>query len=600
MVDHRKILLAFGMFFLLLAFFAHMNATGSRADELTLLTVADTSTGAMGGTASLRLEVRPGTGAIFIDSFPLTRIDTQASARYAQQVACDHLDIDCSQYDFYYTIRANTAVVGGPSAGGAIAVLTASVLSGLPIDHSIAMTGTINSGGVIGPVAGVRAKIAGARQAGIKTVLIPVLAGPENGTMAPDGNATPPANGSVEEPFGPLPRGRVPELSGSGVEVFAVSTLDEALAAFTGRAPSPPPAPLTPPPQYTERMRAIGEGLCARNAQLRAQADQRGLAYGDPNNYTQRIAAVPVEEGYARASLCFSQDIEIATIIAQAMTPAQQDALAREVRSRIEDARGTVGNVTLRTVGDLEVAAIVRERIAQAQSLLDGRNRTDLNASAADIAYADERVRSAQSWTALLGMSGAPLRMDEERLRRTCLAKIAEADERISYVRVYAPGAVASAEESLQLAYASDSDPVLCILHAATAVADANLISGAIAVDASRVDDLLAEKLAAGERVLAERQAHGAFPILGYSYWQYASRLGADAPYSALTFAEQSLELATLDMYFPPERASWRVPPEAANGVVFFSYGAAFMVGISLLLWPTAVTASPKRRRRRR
>ena len=599
MADHRKILLTLGVLFLILAFVAHLSMTGPRTGELTLLTVADTSTGAMGGTANLRLEVRPGTGAIFIDSFPLTRIDTQASTRYAQQVACDHLDIDCLQYDFYYTIRANTAVVGGPSAGGAIAVLTAAVLADLPIDRSIAMTGTINSGGVIGPVAGVRAKIKGARQAGITTVLIPVLTGPENGTAIPDLNTSDAGNITDEELFGPLPRGLVPELAEPGVEVFAVGTLDEALTAFTGRDPSPAPAPLVPPPQYAERMRAIGDGLCARNEELRSQASRQGLAYEDTNNYTRRIAAVPASEGYARASLCFSQDVEIATIIARAMTPAQQETLARDVRSRIEDARVTVENTTLRTVGDLEVAAIVRERIAQAQSLLDGRNRTDLNASAADIAYANERVRSAQSWTALLGMPGAPLQMDEDRLRRTCLAKIAEADERISYVRVYAPGAVDSASESLRLAYASDSDPVLCILHAATAVADANLITGVIAVDASRVDDLVDEKLAAAERVLAERQAHGAFPILGYSYWQYASRLREDAPYSALTFAEQSLELATLDMYFPAERASWRLPPEAATGIVFFSYGAAFVVGIALLLWPTPAMP-PKRRRHRR
>jgi len=568
-----------GVVFLLAAILLQVATDAPRSGELTLLTVADAANGGRGGTADVRLEIRPGTGAVFIDSFPLTRLDTQASTRYAQQVACDHLGVDCAAYDFYYTIRANTAVVGGPSAGGAMAVLTAAVLDGIPVNRSIAMTGTINSGGVIGPVSGVRAKIDGARRAGIATVLIPVLTGPENETS----NVT----------LGPLARGVVPELSTVEVTVVAVGTLDEALSEFTGRPGRPAPAPPIPPPEYSARMRAIGDGICARNDDLRSRVAQRRLAYQDPNNYTRRIAAVLPDEGYARASLCFSQNIELGTVIAQDLTEDGREALLAEVLLRV----AAVDNRTapISTVGDLEVAAIVRERTSEALDAIGGINVSD-PASAGDLAYADERVRSAESWSGLYGMPGAPLRIDDERVRRACLAKIAEADERINYVRVYAPGALAAAEDSLARAYASDADPVLCILHAAKATADANLIAGAIAVDSSRVDALLAEKLAAGERVLAERQAHGSFPILAYSYWRYAGQLRDDAPYSALTFAEQALELATLDMYFP-RNGSWRLSPSLAQPLVFFFYGAAFALGISLLLWHAKALEGPARHR---
>jgi len=596
-MNRRHILLSIGIALLLIAVTLQLSSDGSRSGELTLLTVSETGDGAeRGGTATVRLEIVPGTGAIFIDSFPLTRLDTQASTRYANQVACDYLDVDCSQYDFRYTIRANTAIVGGPSAGGAIAVLTAAVLDRRPLDTSIAMTGTINSGGVIGPISGVRAKIDGARRAGLTTVLVPLLSGPENETVP---NGTAPLATIAPPGIGPFERGAVPALSGDGVAVIAVGTLDEALAIFTHTSPLPAlPAPVAPP-EYDARMRAISDEICARNAALHDEIKKRKLTYVDTHNFTLRIAATPLDAGYPRASLCFSQDIELSALIAADFSVSERRALAADVRARIVAVENRTASTPMRTVGDVEVSAIVRERIGEARETMRTLDVDEQNKSMTDdLAYANERIRSAESWSALFGMPGAPLHVDDDHLRRACLAKIAEADERLSYVRLYAPSAIESAEEELALAYRSDTEPVLCILHAAKAAARANLIASAIAVDPSRVDALVAEKIAAGERVLAARQADGSFPILAYSYWRYADWLRKDVPYSALTFAEESLELATLDMYFPKERASLRVPGAALTPVVFFCYGAAFAIGLALFLWPNDRPLRKKRRTR--
>ena len=85
----------------------------------------------------------------------------------------DFLEADCTKYDFFYTIRSNSVIVGGPSAGASLAVLTLSVLEDLPIDQSTTITGTINSGGIIGPVGGILPKIEAAAKSDIKKVLIP-------------------------------------------------------------------------------------------------------------------------------------------------------------------------------------------------------------------------------------------------------------------------------------------------------------------------------------------------------------------------------------------------------------------------------------------
>ena len=112
-----------------------------------------------GGVADLYLEIKPGSGRVFLETFPLTRIDTQMSTRFAKTIACDMLDRDCDSTDFFYTITAGSAIITGPSAGASIALLTASMLEGTKLNPKYALTGTINSGGLIGPVGGVKEKV---------------------------------------------------------------------------------------------------------------------------------------------------------------------------------------------------------------------------------------------------------------------------------------------------------------------------------------------------------------------------------------------------------------------------------------------------------
>ena len=70
--------------------------------HLTILAVSED--GVTGSTADLYLELRDGSGRVFLDTKPLTKIDTQVSTRYARDIACDYYDLDCSKYDFIYTI----------------------------------------------------------------------------------------------------------------------------------------------------------------------------------------------------------------------------------------------------------------------------------------------------------------------------------------------------------------------------------------------------------------------------------------------------------------------------------------------------------------
>ena len=61
----------------------------------------------------------------------------------------------------------------GPSAGGAITTCLISLLSGIPVDNTVAMTGEINLKGHITAIGGLEEKIFGAIKAGAKKVLCP-------------------------------------------------------------------------------------------------------------------------------------------------------------------------------------------------------------------------------------------------------------------------------------------------------------------------------------------------------------------------------------------------------------------------------------------
>src|SRR3989344_3677530 len=148
-------------------------STAAFAERGRTTLLATTDPFGRGVTADLVLETREGTGQVFIDSRPPSKVDTQISTRFAKETACAYLGRKCNDIDFFYNIRANAAIIGGPSAGAAMTVLTVAVLENQELNDSIAITGTINAGNVIGPVGGVSEKIEAAAERGIKKILIP-------------------------------------------------------------------------------------------------------------------------------------------------------------------------------------------------------------------------------------------------------------------------------------------------------------------------------------------------------------------------------------------------------------------------------------------
>jgi ATP-dependent Lon protease len=78
-----------------------------------------------------------------------------------------------SKFDYHIHVPAGAVPKDGPSAGVAMFTSLVSLLLGKPARPEVAMTGEITLRGLVLPIGGLKEKILAAKQAGIKTVILP-------------------------------------------------------------------------------------------------------------------------------------------------------------------------------------------------------------------------------------------------------------------------------------------------------------------------------------------------------------------------------------------------------------------------------------------
>ena len=542
--------------------------------HISLLTVAESGDNASterGGVADLYLAIKPGTGRIFIDSFPISKEDTQITTRFAEEMACDFLDVDCSHYDFFYTISAESSIVGGPSAGAAATVLTASMLDNQRLDDKTVMTGTINSGYLVGPVAGIEQKTLAAQNFGFTKVLIPKW-------------------DSANQTFNP----------GLHINVVRVSTLEDALYEFTGKNYSKDVPIDINSDKYTAIMKQVTIDLCSKYGSVdngviimpnltkilnqnipNITINESGNITGD-DFFIKAKEAIDNKQYYSAASFCFGGNVVVASQLMNNLTGNELKKDYADLLGKISvfDQKLDERADNLSTISELETYMVVKERISEAQDTLSSINPENISSN--QLAYASERFSTANIWSRFFDLPGAKFVMDNNALKVVCSKKLSEAEERINYVELYFPNSVDRSDLNNAYGYYDNKDYALCIFTASKSKADADTILSAIFVSNSSISQLIDDKLAAARKVIARQESTDVFPILGYSYYEYSRTLNETSPYSSLVYAEYALELSNLNMYFPKQQQALFINPGIPiNMPMFF---AGFAVGIIFVI----------------
>ena len=119
--------------------------------------------------------------------------------------------------DVHLHVPAGAIPKDGPSAGVAMFIALASLFTGRPVHHDVAMTGEISLRGLVLPVGGIKEKVLAAQRAGLRTVLLPLR-----------------NQKDLRE---------VPEAARAALQFVLLETADDAIQAALGQAGTHRPVP---------------------------------------------------------------------------------------------------------------------------------------------------------------------------------------------------------------------------------------------------------------------------------------------------------------------------------------------------------------------
>ena len=313
-------------------------------------------------------------------------------------------------------------------------------------------------------------------------------------------------------------------------------------------------------------MKSLAKELCDRSNKLKPEIKDLNYSVNissikeNAYNLTSKgREAFERQTFYSSASYCFGANVEYSTLILLSKNLSNDSAIKEieKIKGEIADFRSKIESIEKKTITDLEAYIVVKERLAEAEDsanqaldIVNKTNRTDRAARV--IAYASERINSAKSWANFLGKEGKTFVLNKDVLKKSCQNKISEADERMQYVELYFPGTIGGIKNDVVRANAEleNGNYELCLSTASKAKADVDIILSVFGVDSEQYKNLVERKLDIVKNNIARQAAKGIFPILGYSYYEYANSLKESDVFSALLYSEYALELGNLDIYF--------------------------------------------------
>ncbi len=489
-----------------------MNAAYASCSTI-LVGVRESDNNYEGVLANLTVEVRNGTGNVWVDTMPLTRIETQVSARLAKEVSCDLLGMNCSNLDFYYLLRSDYPLVGGPSAGATMTACTMAALLDVPLKKGIAVTGTINPDGSIGPVSSIDAKARALK--GYDYFLVP-----QDTTV----------NASV-----------------SRLKIIKVNDIREVFKRLTGYDISPVNSSINVTSTDYERvMKIMDESLLST-----ARSSLNGSAALDLLNRSQSLYASGdyySSASYAVRSLIYSyyESVKIYNNSAEMVAN-----LINNISSNITSFKDSLQDIKINHIYDMESFAITMDRVREAQDLV----RQAINATNSSLdnalflaSFAKVRLMTAKEWSTLLDYFNdtKTMKLDIEKIRPLVLDRMEGARNSIAYAEtLVSPLYLSNAVKHLNNAARAfnDGEYVFSLFESLKARAEANLIMELNGF--KNLSSRVSFKKELAERAISNSMGRGYLPLLSLSFLEY-SRAFENDTYQQLLFLAYAREFSSL------------------------------------------------------
>ncbi|ACS34613.1 S16 family serine protease [Thermococcus gammatolerans] len=532
--------------------------------------VSRTPDGRLVGVATnFVITVAPGSGHVYLETWPLAEVDMQASARLATQIAGEVTGKDMSKYDVFIQVRADSPIIGGPSAGGTMTVGIIAALEGWKVRDDVMMTGMINPDGTIGPVGGILEKAAAAASVGAKLFLIP------------EGQRIQMVQESEEKNIGGIiqitTRTRKVDVAQYakerwGLEVKEVSDIYDAVYYFTGHRLSKPQVPPNIRIDTAFLMDDAKKDYANTTAYYDLVLEKLKKSTVDYETYVTLKEALDQAKGILNSSkealdegmyyTALSKDFQARIIIRHVdwymNVQSVQDVaeLLNRVNAYINGTERYVSGMEIRGMTMLQAIAAAEERVEQAKDILQDAWKNFYNGdywdAVGNAAYAYERADTARFWASLGERFAKGDAIERDELKDTARNYIDESSLIATYIEsMYGDVVGSSLSDTIQKAeeYYDDGKYSAAIFTAMEARVRGEVFLDTLGIDNVTVlRDKLEQMKEAAKTAIGLAQMKGITPLLAMAYYEFAESYekgnGIDDIQNAMIFYQYARESA--------------------------------------------------------
>lgn len=489
------------------------------------------------------ITVAPGSGHVYLETWPLTEVDMQASARLATQIAGEVTGKDMGKYDVFIQVRADSPIIGGPSAGGTMTVGIIAALEGWKVRDDVMMTGMINPDGTIGPVGGILEKAAAAASVGAKLFLIP------EGQRVQVVQENQQKNiGGIIQITTTTKKVDVAQYAKErwGLEVKEISDVYDAVYYFTGHRLPKPKIPLTIKIDTSFLKDDAEKDYANTTAYYNSVLEQLKKSNVDYETYVTLEEALDQAQSTLNASktalddgmyyTALSKDFQARIIIRHVEwymnVQSVQDVedLLNRVNAYINRTEEFVSGKQIRGMTMLQAIAAAEERVEEAKDMLQDAWKSFYNGDYWDAvgsaAYAYERADTARFWASLGERFAKGDVIQREELKDTARNYIDESSLIATYIEsMYGNVIGNSLSDTIQKAeeYYDDRKYSAAIFTAMEARVRGEVFLDTLGIDNVTVlRDKLQQMKEAAKTAIGLAQMKGIMPLLAMAYYEFA------------------------------------------------------------------------------